>query len=155
VHVAIEPAQILDDGLVIAQHLVHGETVAAMGALHQNDLFDAGPFTRNQEVLPQSDIRHQLSPQVGQRFPVRLAQILGGQLHALQHVRQGNHEMRGVHPHQQPVDDGQRQRKPQRDGGAPAGQAVNFQQPPQGFHVPPHYIHAHSAAGKVGNLFRR
>ena len=57
-------------------------------------------------------------------------------------------------PHQQPVDDRQRERKTQRGGCPFPGLARDLHRPPQTLHAAPNHVHSHATPGDVRYLAR-
>ena len=115
----------------------------------------SGAGRANVEVLAQADVRDQLAAHIGQMLAVGRLHVGLRQLDALQRVGQRQHKEGVADAHQQAVDDGQRQRQAQRHRGPQAGLAGHVDRAAQAVHPLPHHIHAHAAAGDIGDLLGR
>ncbi len=65
-------AQVLDHGLVIAEHLVHDKPVAAIFGLDHHDLLAFRPRGLHPEIFAEPDVGNDFAAHVGQVIAVRV-----------------------------------------------------------------------------------
>src|ERR1017187_2064940 len=153
--VSIKPAQALDHRLVISQHLVYDEAVVSVLGFHYHDLLALRPLRLHPKILAEPDVGNDLAAHVGDVIAIRVLDVLAGQLNAFQAVGQRQYEMCLAHPDQQPIDDRQRERQPERYGEARARPARDLDQSAQSVHATLNHVHAHTPPGNVGHLAGR
>ncbi|EKE17870.1 MAG: hypothetical protein ACD_10C00233G0001 [uncultured bacterium] len=118
------------------------------GVLHYDDIFAGWPFAFDLEHFTQAD--------KGQHFAAQIVEIAVGGVITLfdafdDHIER-NDVGRFADPDQKAVDDGQRQRQANSEGGAFAFDAGYVAIAAQALNIAPHDIHADPASGKIGHL---
>ncbi len=150
--VAIESSQILDHRLVVPQHLVDDKAEAPVLSFRHHDLLAFRPLRAHLQVLAQPDVGNDLAPDIRQMLAVGIRDVLPGEFDAFHGVAQRHDETTLPDSHQQAVDNCQRERQSEGHSGTHAGLAGDLDASPQGLHIPPHYVHADSAPGNIGDL---
>jgi len=111
-YVPVEPAQILDDGLMIADDLVYNESVAPMLGFGDHDLLAFGPFTLYFELFAEADIGDNLATNIRKMFAICLLYVLSRQFDTFKRIGKWQYEIGFPDTNEQSVDDGHRERKP-------------------------------------------
>ena len=104
--IPVHPAHRLDNGLVLANHLVHHKPHAAAIDPGGYDLLDGRSAAAMREHFPKPDVRHDFPPDAGHVFSVGPGNILPGQLDAFFNGGKRHDVMDIVDLNQQAVDNG-------------------------------------------------
>ena len=148
-------AKRLDDGLEFTQQLVDHQAGFLAAVADDHDVFPATSGALDIEIVLQPDKRQHFAAQIDVVAPLGIGQRALGQLHAFDHHVEGDDVVGRADAHQKTIDDGQSERQPDLDPGAEAGFAVEFDTATQGLDVAFDHIHAHPAAGEIGDGLRR
>ena len=139
---------------MLADHLVHHEADPRAIHLGDDDLLDVGVLPLDEEALPERDVGDQVIAHAGEVVAVRPRHVLPGELDALVHQGEREHEEVAADPHQEALDDGQGERDAHHDPGPLPVHAGDLYGAAQLVDGPLHHVHADPAPRDAGDLLR-
>src|SRR5579863_4558414 len=147
----------LDDDLLLREQVVHQDTGALAVGLdhHQQAVLGASAVGLDAELIAKLDDGQILFAQPKHLgAPHQFVDSLPRHLDGLDDGQQRDDVDLLADPHQLPVEDGERERQTNADGAAQAFLGGNLHVAAQVVDVPPHHVHADSAARYVADLVR-